>query len=227
MPSSRPNKTTEVDNSPPPVDTWTESDRNLGSPAYDFEAKNKGLRLKLASDGYLTLVNAILRPPRFTYDVWELGGRRIQAGPAGTLLRADTTLVHPTRGRLQVSEWRLESKLAADSKWAEQAEQSGGGGGGSASNPAGEPLEPPPCVVYIHGNAGSRCDVLGNGVLAHAAAKGLGVVALDCAGSGRSDGEWVTLGHYEQASWEWTPGGHAPLRALFGSFVVYLPGRYL
>ena len=64
----------------PPRDEWFENDRNLFGPGYDHAAKNKGLRLRLASDGYYSLVQAILRPPRCPYSIGDLGPKRVRCG---------------------------------------------------------------------------------------------------------------------------------------------------
>ncbi len=49
-----------------------------------------------------------------------------------------------------------------------------------------------PCVVYCHCNSGSRCDA--NEVVGLLIPSGIAVMALDFAGSGRSDGDYVSLG---------------------------------
>jgi len=49
-----------------------------------------------------------------------------------------------------------------------------------------------PCVVYCHCNSGSRCDA--NEVVGLLIPSGIAVMALDFSGSGRSDGEYVSLG---------------------------------
>lgn len=53
-----------------------------------------------------------------------------------------------------------------------------------------------PVVIYLHGNSSSRTEVIPN--LAHLLSLGVSVVAFDFAGSGKSDGEFVSLGYYEQ-----------------------------
>jgi pimeloyl-ACP methyl ester carboxylesterase len=53
-----------------------------------------------------------------------------------------------------------------------------------------------PCVVYCHGNSGSRLDCLD--LLERLLPLGVTVLAFDFAGSGQSDGEWVSMGHYEK-----------------------------
>ena len=53
-----------------------------------------------------------------------------------------------------------------------------------------------PTVVYAHGNASCRLEAIS--ALPLCLSLGLSVLALDCAGSGHSDGEYVSLGHHEQ-----------------------------
>ena len=53
-----------------------------------------------------------------------------------------------------------------------------------------------PVVIYLHGNSSSRTEVIPN--LAHLLSLGVSVVAFDFAGCGKSDGEFVSLGYYEQ-----------------------------
>lgn len=53
-----------------------------------------------------------------------------------------------------------------------------------------------PILIYLHGNASARLEVLPQ--LTSLLAMGLTVVSLDFAGSGKSDGEYVSLGYYER-----------------------------
>lgn len=55
-----------------------------------------------------------------------------------------------------------------------------------------------PCVVYCHGNCGSRCDCFE--ILEPLLTSDLTIFALDFSGSGLSEGEFVSLGYYE--SWD-------------------------
>ena len=59
-------------------------------------------------------------------------------------------------------------------------------------------LEPAPrrTLVYAHGNASSRVEGLSQ--LALGLRLGFQVIAIDCAGSGQSDGDYVSLGCHEQ-----------------------------
>ena len=53
-----------------------------------------------------------------------------------------------------------------------------------------------PCVVYMHGNSSARVEALPQ--LSLALSLGATLVAFDFAGSGRSGGEYVSLGYYER-----------------------------
>lgn len=53
-----------------------------------------------------------------------------------------------------------------------------------------------PCVVYLHGNCSSRLESLE--VMQVLLPKDITVFAVDFAGSGHSEGEYISLGHYEQ-----------------------------
>ncbi len=53
-----------------------------------------------------------------------------------------------------------------------------------------------PVVVYLHGNSSGRTEVISQ--LGHLLSLGLSVVAFDFSGSGMSEGDYVSLGYYEQ-----------------------------
>ena len=53
-----------------------------------------------------------------------------------------------------------------------------------------------PCVVYMHGNASGRIEALHT--LGMVLSLGATLLAFDFSGSGMSDGEYVSLGHYEK-----------------------------
>lgn len=52
------------------------------------------------------------------------------------------------------------------------------------------------CVVYLHGNCSSRLEAFY--VLPSLLSRGLSVFCLDLAGSGKSGGEYISLGHHEE-----------------------------
>lgn len=53
-----------------------------------------------------------------------------------------------------------------------------------------------PCVIYMHGNSSARVEVLPQ--LSYLLSLGVAVFAFDFAGSGQSDGQFVSLGYYER-----------------------------
>jgi len=53
-----------------------------------------------------------------------------------------------------------------------------------------------PVVVYLHGNSSSRVEVLPQ--LSHLLSLGVAVLSFDFAGSGHSEGDYVSLGYYER-----------------------------
>ncbi|CAJ1939566.1 unnamed protein product [Cylindrotheca closterium] len=53
-----------------------------------------------------------------------------------------------------------------------------------------------PILIYLHGNASARLEVIPQ--LTSLLAMGMTVVSLDFVGSGKSDGEFVSLGYYER-----------------------------
>ena len=53
-----------------------------------------------------------------------------------------------------------------------------------------------PCVIYMHGNAGNKTE--GLQYAQEVAASGMNLCCFDFSGCGKSEGEWVTLGHKEK-----------------------------
>jgi dipeptidyl aminopeptidase/acylaminoacyl peptidase len=53
-----------------------------------------------------------------------------------------------------------------------------------------------PVVIYMHGNSSARVEVIPQ--LSYLLSLGLAVFAFDFAGSGKSDGDFVSLGYYER-----------------------------
>ncbi|EJK64219.1 hypothetical protein THAOC_15066 [Thalassiosira oceanica] len=131
------------------------------------EKGSLGSYVQMAKTGYQELVNAIIRPPRAKYREEHLGP------PAFSFLgkkftRTDFTLCTQRGLNLQCSHW--------------------------------EPIERKstkiPVVIYMHGNASARVEVLPQ--LTCLLSLGVAVFAFDFAGSGKSDGEHVSLGFYER-----------------------------
>ncbi|KAL7516168.1 hypothetical protein ACHAWX_001212, partial [Stephanocyclus meneghinianus] len=53
-----------------------------------------------------------------------------------------------------------------------------------------------PIVIYLHGNSSSRLEVIPQ--LGHLLSLGVSVISFDFCGSGRSEGDYVSLGYYER-----------------------------
>jgi pimeloyl-ACP methyl ester carboxylesterase len=53
-----------------------------------------------------------------------------------------------------------------------------------------------PVVIYMHGNSSARVEVIPQ--LSYLLSLGVAVFAFDFAGSGKSDGDYVSLGYYER-----------------------------
>ena len=62
------------------------------------------------------------------------------------------------------------------------------------------PAKKLPCVVYLHGNCSSRLEAFC--ALPYLLPLNVTVVGFDFSGSGRSEGEWVTLGWQEHKDLE-------------------------
>eukprot|EP00980_Cylindrotheca_fusiformis_P024706 scaffold12324_cov144-Cylindrotheca_fusiformis.AAC.1 len=121
--------------------------------------------VEMARMGYQQLVNAIIRPPRCSYELNQLGPEYFRF--AGTQFeRTDWTLMTERGYHIEVSQWGQKSNYDR------------------------------PILIYLHGNASARLEVLPQ--LTSLLAMGLTVVSLDFAGSGKSDGEYVSLGYYER-----------------------------
>ena len=114
----------------------------------------------------------IIRPPRSAYELAALGPESFPFRGQG-VAREDCSTTNARGERLVYSIWRAAARGGA------------------------EPAAAVPHVIYVHGNSSSRAEALG--VLTVCLSLGCAVVALDCAGSGRSGGEHVTLGLREAA----------------------------
>ena len=164
---------------------------------------------------YEQVLGLIIRPPRAKYTMEKLGPRKFFFG-GGFVVRDDFTIFNPRGLRLRVSLWRpgaSESNYSMSGSYGALAEdalaatfpqaffkgastEEGGLNDNEDEETNAKPQSGlPPTVVYIHGNASCRVESLS--VLALCLGLGLAVCAVDCAGSGQSDGEYVSLGYYE------------------------------
>lgn len=117
-------------------------------------------------DGYESLVNAVIRPPRHEYDDAELGPLKFEYVNV-PFERVDHTLISVRDSTLETSWWRRREKERT----------------------------PRPCFVILHGNSSSRAVAVH--YLSFCLSLGAEVFSFDFGGSGRSKGEFVTLGANE------------------------------
>ena len=123
----------------------------------------------MVKNSYQALVNAIIRPPRSKYEVSKLGPEQfLFCGK--TITRKDFNLVNPREQRFCCSMWEPIDRDRAN------------------------PLLP--CVIYMHGNSSSRLESLS--ALSLVLSLGATLLSFDFAGSGHSDGDYVTLGAFEK-----------------------------
>jgi hypothetical protein len=140
----------------------------LAAAGANGEQQRLGL-FSLAKLGYEAVVGSIIRPPRAEYELDDLGP--LQFDLRGRRFeRADFEVTNARAQRLVGSWWRPV--------------------------PEDRPAEALPCVVYLHGNSSCRLGALE--ALELLLCEGVTVVAFDFSGSGRSDGEFVTLGFHEK-----------------------------
>ena len=126
--------------------------------------------------GYQECVNAIIRPPRAaSYKNEALGPPRFRFG-GQTFQRRDFDLVNDRDMVLKCSHWTNT--------------------GPPPSNAESDSTTGVPCVIYLHGNSSARLEVLPQ--LSYLLGLGVSVLSFDFAGSGKSDGDYVSLGHYER-----------------------------
>lgn len=122
----------------------------------------------LFSSSYQELWKAIIRPYRDDYSDKDLGPQKFRLNNK-YYKRSDFTLINDRNIKLMCSFWE----------------------------PYEEEREYPrlPCVVYLHGNSSSRCEVVPN--LKYLLPLNITVFAFDFTGCGRSEGEYISLGWYE------------------------------
>jgi dipeptidyl aminopeptidase/acylaminoacyl peptidase len=110
----------------------------------------------------------VVRPPRQHYDIDQLGPPHfLISGRA--CIREDFALVNNRGNRLECSLFKPENC---------------------------GPHVRLPCVVYLHGNCGSRLECLTS--VQWILSKNICLLCFDFAGSGLSQGEYVTLGQHEK-----------------------------
>lgn len=124
--------------------------------------------LNLFSSSYEELWKAIIRPYRDNYTEKDLGPEKFRIN-SKYYKRTDLTLRNSRNQLLMCSYWE----------------------------PYDEEREYTylPCVIYLHGNSSSRCEVIPN--LKYLLPLNITVFAFDFAACGKSEGEYISLGWYE------------------------------
>ena len=167
-----------------------------------------------AKEAYRAVVKLVIRPPRADYCVDELGPRTFELSSGGKemnprvkvdnvlCLRSDFQVIGSNDRKLSASFWTRfddvgEKKIALcpvpRTIW--RGKRTGPSYFRGPKIPSSSSEDEKPCILYSHGNASCRLEALPH--VAPFLLLGISVCAFDSAGSGHSDGEYVTLGHRE------------------------------
>lgn len=121
------------------------------------------------SSAYEELWKAVIRPNRDIYQDKDLGPEKFELKHKW-YKRTDFTIINKRNYKLACSFWE----------------------------PFDEEREHPrlPCVIYLHGNSSSRCEVIPE--VRYLLPRNITVFAFDFTGCGRSEGDYISLGWHEQ-----------------------------
>ena len=122
----------------------------------------------LFSSSYQELWKAIIRPYRDDYSDKDLGPKKFRLNKK-FYKRSDFSLVNSRNIRIMCSFWEPYDEEREYARL--------------------------PCVIYLHGNSSSRCEVIPN--LKYLLPLNITVLAFDFTACGRSEGEYISLGWYE------------------------------
>lgn len=165
-----------------------------------LEANSLASWWRLFCASYEELIQSITKPVRATYTLADLGAREFTVTPRNaaiapfTVVREDLELVNARHETLVCSFWhRKDQDAAVDTP---QYRESVGSTNSSSSRATALTLGVDPCVLYLHEMSSSRkeCVYLRDAVLA----AGFSLFAFDFSGSGQSEGDRVSFGHFEQ-----------------------------
>ena len=124
--------------------------------------------LNLFSGSYEELWKAIIRPYRDEYSDKDLGPEKFRLN-SKYYRRTDFSIRNQRKQLLMCSFWEPYDEEREYSRL--------------------------PCVIYLHGNSSSRCEVIPN--LKYLLPLNITVFSFDFAACGRSEGEYISLGWYE------------------------------
>ena len=124
---------------------------------------------KLFGGSFDDLWKAIIRPNKDEYNLEELGPFKFEY-KGKCYKRTDFELINKRSKKIMCSFWE----------------------------PFDEERESPrlPCVIYLHGNSSSRCEVYPE--VKFLLERNITVFSFDFCGCGKSEGEYITLGYYEK-----------------------------
>ena len=126
------------------------------------------LLCKLFAGSYENLWKAIIRPTRDNYSSKDLGPYKFELN-SKNYKRTDIIIRNKRNLKLKCSFWE---------PFDEERE-----------------YDQLPCVIYLHGNSSSRLEALGQ--LKHLLPLNITVFAFDFSGSGKSEGDYISLGWHE------------------------------
>jgi pimeloyl-ACP methyl ester carboxylesterase len=171
---------------PPPPPSEEEASREEAS-----EKKVVRSNIEIAREGYQQLVHAIIRPPRATYNMEDLGPSDFTFC-GKSFRRTDLTLITERGYHLECSHWQPSSSSSPllHQHQQQQADTD------TDTDTDQDQMITIPVVVYMHGNSSARVEVLPQ--LSFLLSLGVSVFAFDFTGSGKSDGDYVSLGYYER-----------------------------
>ncbi len=118
---------------------------------------------------YEDLWKAFIRPPRDEYEISDLGPAEFRLQHR-TFTRTDLDLTNDRGLILKCSHFEPREDYRVASQL--------------------------PCVIYLHGNSSSRLEALA--ALPHLLPSNITVFCLDLSGSGKSEGEYISLGWFER-----------------------------
>jgi hypothetical protein len=182
------------------------------------------------------LVSMVVRPPRSNYAPEELGPTELEfAMQSPKFLSAEVSIDVDDSGfkeqttqsftRTDLELTNLAGKVLQCSHWEprDRASMSASAATGSAAA-ATDRQNNLPCVIYLHSMEGSRLEVMT--LLRPLLARGITVFSFDFAGSGISEGSYVTYGMQEQQDLDivirhLVSTGAGPLNAGVSKFILW------
>jgi cephalosporin-C deacetylase-like acetyl esterase len=116
---------------------------------------------------YDDLWKALIRPPKEEYSEYHLGAKDLTIDGV-EISRTDLILKNKRNLKLECSVWEPKNKIC----------------------------ERLPCVVYLHGNSGSRVEAAQ--LVKYLVPYNIILFGFDFSGCGKSEGEYISLGYYEK-----------------------------